>query len=705
MCWQFHFFFNSPLLFTQSTYLSESASLTHASDSSAGWLEVLTSVVVPGVRRGLKQSTDTVKKGFVSLLAYIVDHLGRPTHTILEDIPTRSLSLAPVSALTSSVWTQLCEAFHSDLFSLRHEDPEQDFFENINHIQLHRRVRAFAKLRSILKAAAVAINSPAFNVTPLLSIGNSPTADSDSLQVEDQDRMRDAPQVEELPPLEPTPTIDAAHPLPAIGIASMTHVLLPLALHPLVSEEFKKKDHLTLLQESAAFVGTIGMCSSSHSPVEMVCIILESCCDGVTAAVHTSYSFLALPSSCLCLLFLISYSFPLSYPSRHFSSLPLLTSPLHIPPLRPFIGLHLPWTQYFALIKTILKQLDRQKAEKEKVLLAALCSVLDSFHFEFEGDEEAEGIEVPALSLSRKTMKPRNKKLTIEEKVEGRMRLEEEENEGGSLMVRKVKQDKDGNDVVEEAVEGIEEEEENKELLTKVPEDDINENENGEEEEVEAEGGAQSTTPVNKSHTIARAVVNSVMPWVKVFLLKEEKDHKGNKSKTVRPMVALALTKLISRLHAPVVSEDVKSNLFSSLVIRVVDTLRSRDSAARDAARESLAKMVLTMGLGSLNAVLYELQHSLTEGYQRHVCNYTIRYLLTTVLEDYSPPTHAPSYQVTDTEEGEQADFTDVDSIPSPVFDQCIPMIIISVLDDLNGVSSADRGPNTLDFQLSCATQ
>ena len=58
-----------------------------------------------------------------------------------------------------------------------------------------------------------------------------------------------------------------------------------------------------------------------------------------------------------------------------------------------FLGLHLPWTQYFALIKTILKQLDRQKVEKEKVLLTALCSILDSFHFEFEGDEEADGME------------------------------------------------------------------------------------------------------------------------------------------------------------------------------------------------------------------------------------------------------------------------------------------------------------------------
>jgi hypothetical protein len=390
----------------------------------------------------------------------------------------------------------------------------------------------------------------------------------------------------------------------------------------------------------------------------------------------------------------------------------------------------LPWTQYFALIKTILKQLDRQKAEKEKVLLTALCSILDSFHFEFEGDEEADGMEVPALSLSRKVMKPKNKKMTAEQKLEGRMIMEEGDKEGGNLVLRKAKQDAEGNDVMDE--EAFEEEEEIKEMVKKVSEDDEKEEEAAaaaEENEgmIGDDNDTSKHTPVlNRSHTIARAVVNSIMPWVKVFLLKEEKDHKGNKSKTVRPMVALALTKLISRLHAPVVSDEKKSTLFSSLVIRVVDTLRSRDSQARDSARDSLAKMVQTMGLSSLNTVIYELQHSLTEGYQRHVCNYTIRYLLTTVLEEYVPPA-APSFQVIDTDTHADADadtvkhnvngedrdsngarararadaradadadadaeFTNhLEEMPSPDFDQCIPMIIMSILDDLNGVSLA----------------
>ena len=383
----------------------------------------------------------------------------------------------------------------------------------------------------------------------------------------------------------------------------------------------------------------------------------------------------------------------------------------------------MPWTQYFALIKTILKQLDRQKVEKEKVFLTALCSILDSFHFEFDGDEEADGMEVPVLSLSRRSVKPKNKKITTEEKVEGRMLQEEEEEteEGKSsgIIMKKTKLDKDGNDVIIEQEEEDDDDEDNddkKDMIgisnrkSKLSEDDDKEDEDENDDKEKNKDNSnnddnqsQIQTPINKSHTIARAVVNSIMPWVKVFLLKDEKDHKGNKSKTVRPMVALALTKLISRLHPPVVSEEKKNTLFASLVIRVVDTLRSRDSQARDAARSSLSQMIQTMGLGSLKIVIYELQHSLTEGYQRHVCNYTIRYLLTNILTEYSPP-EAPSFEVIPNSlskkvskeggvEGEDEDedesYTNIEAKMAvmPIFDECIPLIVMSVLDDLNGVS------------------
>ena len=259
------------------------------SDGSVKWMEVLTSVVVPGVRRGLKQSTDLVKKGFVSLLASIVLSLGRPAHAVLSSLPslplsssspsssTPPLTLTPSSTLTHPVWTQLAETFHSDLFFLLHEDPEQDFFENINHIQLHRRVRAFTKLRAILKATAVASNSLAFadtstdnnsnssssssssssNGASLLMIANSASSSSSSSSTAEATAGTEG-TAGTASPVDPDLSISPSSLSSLIGIASISHVLLPLALHPLVSEEFKRKDHLTLLQESSAFVGAVG---------------------------------------------------------------------------------------------------------------------------------------------------------------------------------------------------------------------------------------------------------------------------------------------------------------------------------------------------------------------------------------------------------------------------------------------------------------
>ena len=96
--------------------------------------------------------------------------------------------------------------------------------------------------------------------------------------------------------------------------------------------------------------------------------------------------------------------------------------------------------------------------------------------------------------------------------------------------------------------------------------------------------------------------------------MKEGKDHKGNKNQTVQPHVALAITKIICRLEEPVVSIHYRNHLFVNLIIRVISTLKNRDTSSRDIARECLAKMITTMGLVALKAVLYELQYMLKEG-------------------------------------------------------------------------------------------
>ena len=438
------------------------------------WLESLKSVFIPGVRRGLKMSSDQVKKGFVGLQSYLIRTLGE-------------------HCLGHPEYSQM---FHTDLLSLMHEDVEQDFFENIFHIQLHRRGKAMSKLRSVLMS-----------------------------KTECQ--------------IYPT---------------SFVHVLLPLALHPLSCEEFKKKDHMALLQDATSLLSAIAG--------------------------------------------------------------------------------HLPWNQYYSLIRTVLKMLDNDRCDKEKVLLTALCGVLDSFHYDMTVPDAA-------------------------------------------AMVVSGQKDKSNDDNREENDDDREDEEEDNDK---------------EEQLVEAPEEEQEVVVELVANNIAHKVIQSIMPWVKVYLLKEGTDHKGNKTKTVRTLVAVALTKLLRRLEPPVITTEKKNTIFLNLVMNIVTTLKSKDSSARDAARDSLSKMVLTMGMSSLQIVLYELNHSLISGYQRHVRNYTVRSLLTAVLEHYVPDSTAFSIPILTSASDDAALAADyANKITIPDFDKCVPIIIEFCMDDINGIANEDR--------------
>jgi hypothetical protein len=223
------------------TLISRIGSLSGCSSSSsspdAAWLEILISILVPAIRRGFKQSIDSVKRGFIYLFTHLVRSIG-------------STSLGAASD----------ESFHADVIPLLHEDPEQDFFENITHIQHHRRIRAMMKLRNQLTMSAHQQDTVPCNTLTLTS-------------------------------------------------STYNHVLIPLSYHFLCGNEFSKKDHLTLMQEAGLFLGSI------------------------------------------CL--------------------------------------HLPWNHYFSTVKTLLKQLDKGRVEKEKLLLSALCAVLDSFHFDIHASSPA----------------------------------------------------------------------------------------------------------------------------------------------------------------------------------------------------------------------------------------------------------------------------------------------------------------------------
>eukprot|EP01038_Epipyxis_sp_PR26KG_P008131 gene8131-11009_t len=530
------------------------------------WIQLLKSIILPAIRSGIKQSTDVIKKNFILLLAFVIQTF----------YPTT------VDNATSLV---IDDCFHVDLACLLHDDPEQNFFENITHIQLHRRIRAMNRLKTML----IKLSPNMSNESELANI-NINNNDENMMDIVDNKSSNSN----------------------IIKTSSFVHVLLPLAYHPIFSNEFTKKDHLALLQESAAFIGAI--------------------------------------------------------------------------------ALYLPWNHYYSTLKTLLKQLSKYKDEKEKILLTCVCNLLDSFHFDITNSGIMNEDELIVMNNTR---------------------FEDETNENlknDSVVINS----NVNNNIPENENDEEEDNEAEDDNLDEQSVDSDNKPDRASNKKLKFENinlkSAMKRLPSDGATTsIAKTVINNIFPWVKVFLLKEQKDHKGNKTFVVQPHVALALTKLIHRFRPPFITPKYKLSLFNNLIISVINTLKSRDTTIRDIARDCLSKMILSIGLDYLKPVLYELQHILKEGYQKHVCNYTVRSILTAVLANYKTPVNAPILTLEmmeklieqdqlsnkNDEDGENIErkLTFTPLIPS--FDSCIELLMNNVLDDILGDSFEDRNADT----------
>ena len=99
--------------------------------------------------------------------------------------------------------------------------------------------------------------------------------------------------------------------------------------------------------------------------------------------------------------------------------------------------------------------------------------------------------------------------------------------------------------------------------------------------------------------------------------------------------------------------------------------LKSRDSDCREVARDTLAKMMASLGENHLNLILRHLATTLTEGYQLHVRSATLHSILLSLSNVYIIP-----------------QFESDDKVKCLSFDQCIPAKMDLVRQDLFGVAS-----------------
>ncbi len=161
---------------------------------------------------------------------------------------------------------------------------------------------------------------------------------------------------------------------------------------------------------------------------------------------------------------------------------------------------------------------------------------------------------------------------------------------------------------------------------------------------------------------------NRIIPKIEGLLSKEKTDKNGERGKTIRPAIILALVKLFQKFP-----EEFFDMKLPSILAVICNALRNKDSNARDVARNTLAKMVCSIDLKYLGDVIREVAITLTEGYKLHVRSATLHTILLQLLDVYEP---------TSTE--------NVENITVP-FDDCTAAIMDLIQDDLFGVANERR--------------
>lgn len=166
--------------------------------------------------------------------------------------------------------------------------------------------------------------------------------------------------------------------------------------------------------------------------------------------------------------------------------------------------------------------------------------------------------------------------------------------------------------------------------------DDDNDKEGEDDDGGEAgDTGKDDSPDLNKEELALRiynTITSSILPQLQKCVTKKNKSahfHRLSRQKAedeediLRVPVILAIVKLLQSLP-----EHALHLHLPGLLLRVCHTLRSRAREVRDAARDTLAKITITLGTQYFPFVLKELRSSLTRGYQLHVLGFTIHTLL-----------------------------------------------------------------------------
>ncbi|XP_058842187.1 small subunit processome component 20 homolog [Acipenser ruthenus] len=269
----------------------------------------------------------------------------------------------------------------------------------------------------------------------------------------------------------------------------------------------------------------------------------------------------------------------------------------------------LSWSKYMYYLKHFVHVLQTGQID-QKLAVSLLVTVLDAFHF----DNETLGKELAAAKIKES---------------ESAMDVDrEEENEAMES----------GDSDVEEVMEIVTEDAEKPDEGTASQGAKETNEEAVSAEKVKKPFSARPKTKDELEaliHQIHKTLTGSVLPKLQKCLtakIKRDEEHKLAKSKevneeeVVRVPIAFAMVKLMQSLP----QEVMEANL-PSIFLKMCVLLKNRFQEIRDVARDTLIKIIETLGSCYLQYLLKEMQTVLVKGYQVHVLNFTVYLLLKTV--------------------------------------------------------------------------
>ncbi|GJQ79470.1 hypothetical protein Trydic_g16323 [Trypoxylus dichotomus] len=281
----------------------------------------------------------------------------------------------------------------------------------------------------------------------------------------------------------------------------------------------------------------------------------------------------------------------------------------------------LPWHQYEGLLKFYLSKLQR-RIDFQKQLVKVIVTILDSFHFNLSKGQ-----------LQDKITKTSGDEVNDETRL-CTGQIAEEDNVSNEN-VNSI--DKEGDEI--EAI---------LDKLEKITED----TEENEEQNISMEKASSSIKAYEKVSVLCKSAATRVMQTIQIALLPQlhkilaemthyESNHKINRKRVstereeedlLRIPISLALVKLLQKLPKRILD----SNL-SGILIKLCTFLKSQLESVRRVARETLQKIMTTLGPPYLGLLLDEMVPLLSRGFQVHVLVYTVHSVLVSLKDMFKP--------------------------------------------------------------------